>query len=210
MFNLPLSTKVDRFIPKNSFDSFISARQKKLFAESVSKIRWLNKLSIETINLDGDEIEIFEVQLKQKYGLLSILDTIDRAIPYSIVFVVSFENETLLSVSKKHIHQTNKNQAVVDFRFSTDWFNPNHLNYELTLKKNLNFVLSDICAQISDRKHDKELNIQDLIDKEIMIKQINQKIERLRSQIRNSKQFNSKVELNIKLKELLKKLTLMG
>lgn len=212
MFNLPSSTKVDKSIPKKSFDSLISTKHKRWFIDSVNKIRWSNKLSSETLNLDGieiDEIEVFELELKQKDNLVSILDIIDKTISYPIIFVICFRDEKMLSISKKHIHPVNENQAVVDFRFNSDWVCAKNFHYELNLRKNLDFVFSDICVQTTNRKQNEELNIHDLVDKERIVKQMMFKVDRLRSQIRNCKQFNRKVELNLELKKFEKELALL-
>lgn len=213
MFNLPSSTRVSKSIPKKSFDHLISAKHKKWFTESINKIRWTNKLSSQTVNLDGleiDEIEIFELELKKKENLISILDIIDKNISYPIIFIVCFEGKKMLSISKKHIHPVNENQAVVDFRFNSDWINAKDFHYELNLRKNLDFVFSDICVQTTNRKHNEKLDITELVEKERNIKQMKFNIEKLQCQIRNCKQFNRKVELNIKLKDLEKKFALLN
>lgn len=64
MFNLPKSTEVNKFIPKNAFDTYTNAKQKKLIAEKISRITWNNKISFETVNLRGssiEEIQLFEI-----------------------------------------------------------------------------------------------------------------------------------------------------
>jgi len=55
IFNLPKHTVVNKIIPKNAFDNYANTKQKKLFIENVEKIRWINKLSKETVNLSGNE-----------------------------------------------------------------------------------------------------------------------------------------------------------
>ena len=47
-FNLPKQTQVNKSIPKNAFDSYINSKQKKLFVDIIERIRWTNKLSVET------------------------------------------------------------------------------------------------------------------------------------------------------------------
>ena len=92
VFNLPNSTIVNRVIPKNSFEDYTTSKQKRSFTELVEKIRWLNKLSRETINLSGKEIteiQIFEVTLKKKDDITGVLNVIDRSIPYQL-FLLSF------------------------------------------------------------------------------------------------------------------------
>ena len=90
MFNLPKSTVVNRVIPKNAFDEFTNTKQKKAFTEKIERIRWLNKLSAETINLSGSdvkEIQVFQIELKQKDSIPELLKIIDKSIPYRILFI---------------------------------------------------------------------------------------------------------------------------
>ena len=120
-FNLPISTNVNRFIPKNAFDAFTSAKQKKKFTDVIDKITWLNKLSKETINLTGKEVlelQIFEIKLKEECYPKDLLDIIDKSIPYQIIFVLSYHDIILISTSKKHNHPLNQDNAVVDWSFA--------------------------------------------------------------------------------------------
>ena len=55
-----------------------------------SKIIWKYKLSKDTINILGtnnvEEIQIFEIELKSKIIPKNILQIIDKAIPYPILY----------------------------------------------------------------------------------------------------------------------------
>jgi len=214
MFNLPKSTVVNRVIPKNAFDEFTNTKQKKAFTEKIERIRWLNKLSVETINLSGSdvkEIQVFQIELKQKDSILELLKIIDKSIPYRILFILVFENFAILSASEKHEHPTNEDLAVIDWTFSTSWFEFENNPYSFNLKKSLDFVFSDLIFQISGKTPTAELNTAELISKEQKIKQLTSRIEKLKSEIKKSRQFNRKVELNMELQELsgwLKKLNI--
>lgn len=212
MFDLPKSTIVNRFIPKNAFDEYSNAKQKRLFIEKVNKIRWLNKLSAETINLTGNdikEIQVFEIELKQKDLITDVLKVIDKAIPYHILFILVFNDSFLLSASQKHIHPTNENLAVIDWTFTSGWIEKDSGNYKFNLKKNLDFVFADLIYQISGKPQSSELNISDLISKEQKIKQLTSQIEKLKSEIKKCRQFNKKVNLNLELLECETNLSLI-
>ena len=96
IFDLPQSTLVNKVIPKNTFHPMASGKIKKQLTDIVSKITWKNKLSSETINLSGktvDEIQIFEIELKSKSYIKDVTNVIDRNIPYTIIFLMTFEGE---------------------------------------------------------------------------------------------------------------------
>lgn len=207
MFELPANTIVNRNIPKNSFESFANSKQKKLLTNTVNKIRWINKLSAQTINLDGrevKEIQIFEITLKQKESITELLNVIDRVVPYNIVFLIRIDEEIQLSASQKHIHPTNENQAVIDWTFTSDWINTESFPFRLNLQQSLDFVFSDICFQISGKQYAAQTDIKTLIAFEQRKKQLTDQIQKLESAIKACKRFNKKVELNLELHKLLK------
>jgi hypothetical protein len=201
-FELPKSTIVNRFIPKNAFDDYTNSSQKKKFTDTIDKITWLNKLSKDTINLDGNdvkEIQIFEIKLKTKEKIQALLNVIDKAIPYHIIFIVKFGEETYLSTSKKHNHINNENAAVVDWNFSTEWQLSSEKKTNLNLKESIDFIFTDFCSQISGF-HSKD--IKEIIEKDSFKTKLKKQIEDLELKIKKEKQFNLKVEMNNKLKLL--------
>ena len=208
MLKLPTSTIVDKIVPKNSFDEYATTKQKKLLTSIVARIKWLHKLSNQTVNLQGKEvieIQVFELELKEQTNINELLLLINRVIPYPILFVLRFNEEVMYSISKKHTHPTNENQAVVDWTFSTTWINVLEDEFEITLSNSLDTVFQDICFKISGKNPGKEKDIETLIAKEQHLKQLNSEIEKITFSMNKSKQFNKKVELNRHLQELLNK-----
>ncbi|MEI7491906.1 MAG: DUF4391 domain-containing protein [Bacteroidota bacterium] len=208
-FNLPPTTKVNRVIPKNAFDNYTNTRQKKLFSDLVARITWTHKLSSKTVNLQAkeiQEIQIFQVELKTMTDIQAVLAIIDKAIPYTIIFIVEFDDSMFISTSTKHAHPVNEDNSVIDWTFKTDWFLKSENKYSLTLKKSLDSVHQDLCVQISGKPTMANKPIEELIEfkREILI--LEKEIARLKSGIKNGKQFNYKVDLNIKLKEAEKQL----
>ncbi|MBS0645198.1 MAG: DUF4391 domain-containing protein [Verrucomicrobia bacterium] len=210
-FDLPSRTIVNKVIPKNAFDSFTTSKQKKRFTDLLERIRWVNKLSAETINLTGKdikEIQVFEIELKVQEDISDLIDIINKAIPYPIIFYISFQDKAYLCASKKHPHPVNENVSVVDWTFASKWKTKSKINYELNLKQNLDFIYHDFCLQLSS-KYFKTNSIEDLVALEQKRTELNRKILNTKASISRSKQYNKKVELNIELQKLevdLKKL----
>ena len=128
-------------------------------------------------------------------------EIIDKSIPYHIIFVLTFDNEVMLSVSQKHLHPTNENNTVLDWTFKSTWFARDEISYKLNLKESLDFVIKDFCIQLSGKDEDSDLSLNEIVEKETQIEKLEKEINTLRSQIKRSKQFNRKVELNSILKE---------
>lgn len=211
LFSLPLQTKVNKTVPKNAFESFTNAKQKALFSSLISKIIWSNKLSEETLNLPGKEIkeiQLFKVELKGNGDPKPLLEIIDKAIPYHIIFIVSFGKGFFLSTAKKHPHPTNENFSVIDWTFKSDWLEPEHMQFNLNLKKSIDSIYLDFCNQLSGKSKINQKSFGELIELNSKTEHLKKEITRLKSAISNCKQFNQKVELNLRLKEVVKELKL--
>lgn len=209
-FNLPNQSKVTRVIPKNAFDEYTSTKQKRLLTDLVLRITWTHKLSRETINLEAKEIleiQVFKVELKQKADISKILDIIDKAIPYHIVFWIEFNQQAYVSSALKHSHPNSDDISVIDWRFNCHWFNIDTNTYVFNLNKSIDAVFKNMCVQLTGKQLFDQKPFSLILKNEKEINRLENEIDRLKKSLRQAKQFNKKVELNIELQsklELLK------
>lgn len=214
-FDLPTTTKIFRVIPKNAFDDYTNTKQKKSLTDCIQRITWTHKLSENTLNLDTKdikEIQVFKVELKKKLEILKILEIleiINKAIPYHIVCWVEYEDEALVSASQKHPHPTNENISVVDWTFKSGWFVKNQNNFTLNLKGSIDQVFKDLCIQLTGKPELGRKSLGAILQNQKEIYLLEKEINRLKSLIRKCNQFNEKVEMNLKLKAIEKKLKLI-
>jgi hypothetical protein len=204
-FNLPSNTVVQRVVPKNSFDSFTNSKQKEMFTKDIAKIVWSNSLSTGTINLQGkeiQEIQIFTIELKEQKEIKTLLDIIDKAIPYHIIFVVEFGDWIYFSTSSKHLSPLNDTKSVIDWTYTTPWFKKSDNKYTISLRKSIDNIFYEFCQQLSFRKNKNIKNIADLSAYNSKLYTLTKEIERLKKSITSCQQFNRKVEMNLLLKEL--------
>lgn len=208
-FNLPTRAEVKRVVPKNAFDDFTNTKQKKQFTDYIERITWTHKLSEDTINLNaGDihEVQVFKIELKKKVGIKELLEIMNRAIPYHLVFWIEYDHEAYLSTASKHRHPSNDNIAIIDWTFSSDWFHKEMNPFSLNLKESLDLVFKDLCVQISGKPDLVQKPMASILEHQQEIFELKKEISRLSKAIKKSKQFNEKVELNLKLKEAERKL----
>jgi hypothetical protein len=202
--NLPHTTLVQRIIPKNAFDVYTTSKQRKLFTDQIAKITWTHKLAPETINLEAKEIkeiQVFRIELKVRVDIQPILDVIDKAIPYHIVFQVVYEDWMYLSTSSKHPHPVNIDNAVIDYRFKTDWLHHEESNYKFQLRKSIDAVYLDFCRQLTNQNEIEIKSVTDFVNYNARLDRIQSEINKLKQKISAAKQFNKKVEYNLKLKQ---------
>lgn len=209
LFSLPYTAKVNRVIPKNAFDAYTNTKQKKLFTDQILRITWLHKLSPDTVNLEAKEIkeiQIFKIELKVREEIQALLEIIDKAIPYNIIFLIEESGSIYLSTSIKHPHPVNADNSVIDWTFKTPWFLQKENTYSLHLIKSLDSVYHEFCTQLSGKKNTARKSLQDLVHYNKQIDTLEKEIMQIKRNIKNSKQYKYKVKLNLLLKQRSKEL----
>lgn len=128
MMNLPTSTIVNRFLPKEKFYSktVVPNKLRELFTDEVEKIVWVHKISPATLNITAEEYEelqIFEISLKKDELSLQILKHIDTFIPYPILFVLKKAGLSKIVISYKEPKSSKSSLMKIATYFETDWQN---------------------------------------------------------------------------------------
>lgn len=202
MFDLPKSTEYNRRIPKQTFyeKAKVSAPLKKFFVEKIDAIVWRNKLALETSNLAAGiyvrEIEFIELLLRAEPLDEKVLRLIDKAIPYQIIFVLSFDGFSRACATYKH-GSTSKHY------FYSDWFSEE--DAPLSLR---GLTLDDAYENFVRRLAGEALQgisgetFSDVIERFDKILLAERKMKSLRRKIRSEKQFNLQLEMNRELKIL--------
>ena len=192
MINLPLSCVVDKFIPKKTFYEKvnISNSVKEEFTDKLSKIYWKYKISEDTINIskteDIEEIEIFELELKEKYNCKNIIKVITKNIYYPILFYIKYESNFQYAIKyNEEIYFSEWNNELI--------FNFNGLNIG-TIYDNIVKTITNIDNSVKDLDSE--------IQKQNEINRLESEIRKLESKIRSEKQFNIKVQYNVQITEL--------
>ena len=195
MFNLPENCEVNKFVPKKVFYEKISFSTaiKDEFVNLVDKIVWKYKISEDTLGINKtnkiEEIQVFEINLKEKNFPKNILKVITKAIPYPILFVIYYKENICYSIK-------------VDDIYFTDWNEDINISFSgLNLENIYENIVKSIIKE-NETKKDFETLIEDK-KKEI---ELSKKLDQLKNKIKIEKQFNKKVELNKQIKEIEKEL----
>lgn len=189
MITLPKECIVDKFIPKKTFYEKVNISNliKQEFVDKVERITWKYKIAESNINVsktnDVEEIEIFEIILREKYDSKNILKVITKEIQYPILFVAKYNDEFQYGI---------KFEDVIYF---SEWNNEIEFDF---IDFNLENVYENIVKLITNIDNNTK-NIQAELEKVQEIERINKEIGKLENQIKKEQQFNKKVELNKKL-----------
>lgn len=194
MIELPKECIVDKFIPKKIFYEKVnlSSNLKQEFVDKIDKIYWKYKISEDTLNISKtenvEEIEIFELTLKEKVNCQNIIKVITKNIPYIILFEICYKDEVQYAIKHNDdIYFTNWNEKIN--------FNFNGID--------LNVVYENIIRSVTNISEQSN-NIDEELEKGKKLKEVQKEIERLENKMKSEKQFNKKVELNKNILELKK------
>jgi hypothetical protein len=125
MFAYPKQAEFNRVVPKNKIYAHAkpSKRIKELFVAQVGEIVWKYKLSPETINLPArngiNEIQVFEIALKTAELDEAVLQSMDKAIPFPLLFQFTHGEHIRFAVSYKRPSDADSSKWVIDGSFQT-------------------------------------------------------------------------------------------
>lgn len=203
MFGLPHSTEVNRRVAKEKLyqNATLTPQTREMIKEQIESVVWRNKLADSTMAISAgetvQEIQIFEIQLRQKELGKRILPAIAKAIPYKILFVLVFSDAVQAWI-----------EASGTF-YNTDWqpLDGFTLKFE---GLNLDAVYENLARQISGGRLGTYGDIKDAVDRDKQRQKLERDIAALEKKLLREKQFNKQVELNSELKRLRAELEGLG
>ena len=195
MFGLPSSTEVNRRVAKEKLyaNAILTPQLQDMIKSQIETVIWRNKLADSTMGIGSGEsikeIEIFEVQLRQQGIDKRILYAIARAIPYKILFVLTFNNEGQVWV-----------EASGTF-YNTGWLPLEGLTFKFE-GLNLGAMYENLARQVADGRLGTAGNINEAVERDKQRRKLERDIAALERKVLWEKQFNRQVELNGELKRL--------
>jgi len=195
MFELPKECYVNKFLPKKIFYEKVgvSSGVKEEFVNLVDRITWLYKLSPDTIGISKtdsiEEIQIFQIDVKEKRIPLSVIKTITKGVQYKILFLIKYNDNFCYSIKADEI-------------FSSEW--NDNINFEFNAI-NLEIVYENIVKSII-KVENTNGQFEEILSNVNLRNELQSKASKLEQKIKTEKQFNKKVELNHQLQQIKKKL----
>jgi hypothetical protein len=209
MFAYPKQAEFHRVLPKSKIYAHAKPgrRVKDLFVSQLGEIVWKYKLSPETINLPArngiTEIQVFEITLKTGELDEDVLRTIDRAIPFPILFQLTHGERVRFAASYKRPSEADSSKWVIEASFSTPWLHPSSFTlHPLPVSLDLAGLYEQLVRShipISPRPGE---SIREHITRFCAMQAKERERQQLEARLNKEKQFNRKVELNSALRAL--------
>lgn len=195
MLGLPRSTEVNRRVPKEKLyaNATLTPRLRDLIKEQIEAVHWRNKLADSTAGVSAGEtvceLQVFEVELRQRGLDKRVLSAIAKAIPYKILFILTFGNAAQAWIEASGVFYSSEWMPLDELKLCFDGLN-------------LDAVYEDLARQIAGGRLGKDGDIAEAVDRDRQRQKLERKIAALEKKILRERQFNRQVELNGELKRL--------
>lgn len=206
MFAYPEKAAFNKVIPKNLIykQARPTRRTKDLFVAQVQEMVWRYKLAPDTVNLPAKggytEIQVFEITLKDGELAPAVLATIDKAIPYPIIFRLIHEGQVkVVSAYKRPAADGTKNW-VVDGLYETAWAELGGEVEPLPVALDMKSLYEQMMLPVIGNQPRKEEALPDMVQRLDQVRRKERELQGLESRLRKEKQFNRKVEINAQIR----------
>lgn len=199
MLGLPHSTEVNRRVAKEKLyqNATLAPQTREMIKDQIDSVFWRNKLADSTMAISAGEtvaeIQIFEIQLRQRELDKRVLPAIAKAIPYKILFILVFGDEAQVWIEASGTFYNTDWQPLGGFMLKFDGLN-------------LDAVYENLARQISGGRLGTDGDIEEAVDRDKQRQRLERDIVALEKKLLREKQFNKQVELNGELKRLKKEL----
>ena len=176
--------------------------------DDVHAIYWTASLKEASLHLppgkEVTEIEVFTLALRQPRIDEALLTAIDRAIPYHILYLLTYEGRTQAWISYKETAQANEAFRVEKY-YHTDWQVAEELPLALR-GTSLDEVYENLVRAIAGARLHATRDLREAVQEDERRAAIEKEIAALTKKRNREKQLNRKMELNARIKKLRRNL----
>jgi len=209
LFDYPTKARFGRKIPKSKLyeNASVNTKLKDKFINQIDKIIWQYKLAPNTLNLDVTdkvpEIQIFNVFLKTKEVDQALLEVIDKAINYPIIFQIHKGNKVKIKAAYKRPSESANNKWVIESYFESEWLDKDVAKQPMPQALDLGKLYEQILKSLMPAEVISGKTSQTIDQQVSMIKQINllqKELDKLNSKYKKEKQANRQFEIHKQIK----------
>lgn len=208
LFDYPKSAAFGRVLPKSKIYEHASPSTavKNLFVRQVEQITWQFKLAPETVNLKGTpsvpEIQIFSITLKTGELKRDVLQCIDQAIPFPILFELRYEGRVRSAAAFKRPSDADKSKWVISDYFESAWQPREVPRTPLPMVFDLEALYARLLVPLLPFPARPGEGLQACVERMEQIRSRQRELDKCEAYLRKEKQFNRKVAINAKLRQL--------
>lgn len=204
----PKQAAFGRVLPKNKIyeHSGATTRVKDFFVKQVEQIVWAFKLAPETIHLPArpgvPEIQVFSLQLKTPELHTDVLRCIDGAIPFPIVFELTFDGRTQVVAAYKRPNEADASRWVLSNYFASDWLPMDSERTAMPVALHLGGLYEQLLHRLIPLSVRPQETLTELVARVEQAQAKQRELDKTTARLGKEKQFNRKVEINAELRKL--------
>ncbi|WP_206950783.1 DUF4391 domain-containing protein [Trinickia acidisoli] len=204
----PSQAAFGRTLPKNKVyeHSGANARLKDLFVKQVEQIVWAFKLAPETLRLPArpgvPEIQVFALQLKTPELRHEVLRCIDGAIPFPILFELTFDGRTQVIAAYKRPSESDAGRWVLSDYFATDWLPIGCPRTVMPVALHMGGLYEQLLHRLIPLSVRSQESLVDLVARVELAQAKQRELDKTMALLAKEKQFNRKVEINAAVRQL--------
>ena len=209
-FDYPRAAAFGRVVPKSRIYEHAGASTalRDLFVTQVDQIVWKYKLAPETTNLAAtkavSEIQVFGISLRTGKFDEEVLRAIDRAIPFPLIFELSWSGKRKAVAAFKRPSDADSTKWVVSAYFATDWAPDDAARLPLPVALNLgglyDALITALMPEAAAEAEDTGEDIQTRVARMEAIRAKTREVDRIKARLAREKQFNKRVAINAELR----------
>lgn len=211
ILHFPTETIVDSVVPKTKFYRFmeVNPRMKAHFVNDVESIRWLYKLSPDTLNVtatdDMKEIEVFVATLKEADCPTDLFTFIDTNMPRHLVFILQHGNDSMLLINYKQWKDDTHTHFRITQMFASPWVPTASLSLQID-GQSLPRIYDNFVAQISGIGEHKAGSMEDIVALRQKISKQETELQKLEKRMRREPQVDVQMEMHKQVRRMRKQL----
>jgi len=177
-----------------------------LFVRQVESIVWQYKLAPETTNLRArpgvPEIQVFALQLKTPELHHDVLRCIDAAVQFPIVFELSFGGRTQVVAAYKRPSESDASRWVQSDYFATRWLADGMERAAMPLALDMGALYEQLLHRLLPWTARPKENLAERVARLEIVAARQREVDKTAGQLAKEKQFNRKVDINARLRQL--------
>ncbi|WP_442487433.1 DUF4391 domain-containing protein [Halomonas litopenaei] len=216
LYQYPAKTLLGRVVAKQRILAHVraTAKLREHLRDDVAQVTWHAKLAHNTLNLPGTddvpELQVFVITLKGDVLHQDVLRAIDRAIPFPILFELHGGRCFRVTAAYKRPSQADSGKWVIDDHYaSSDWLPAETPRQPLPTAIDLKQLYQQLLRSLLPAPPIHGEALPDQLERLKVLESLKKDAAILEKRLRNTKQFNRKVEINAKLFDVKEKIQAM-
>ncbi|MBZ9566774.1 DUF4391 domain-containing protein [Modicisalibacter tunisiensis] len=213
LYQYPAKTMLGRVVAKQRILAHVraTATLRERLRDDVAQITWHAKLAHSTLNLPGTddvpELQVFVITLKGDDLHRDVLRAIDRAIPFPILFELHGTRGIRVTAAYKRPSQADPSKWVLDDHYaSSDWLPAETPRQPLPTAIDLKQLYQQLLRSLLPAPALQGEALPDQLERLRALEALKKDADKLEKRLRNTKQFNRKVEINAELRSIRQRL----